>query len=139
MQGYLLDSNICIFYIRGKFALNKKLKNIGLHNCYISEITLAELKYGAECSNKVEENRALINEFAEEINILPIFDCLDIYAEEKAKLRKSGNLIDDFDLLIASTAILNQLILVTDNVKHFDRIDAITLENWIERTKIINC
>ncbi|MDR2622214.1 MAG: type II toxin-antitoxin system VapC family toxin [Dysgonamonadaceae bacterium] len=133
MQGYLLDTNICIFYIRGKYALNKKLEAIGFENCYISEITLAELKYGAECSNRSAENKVLINEFAKEINILPVFDCFDIYAVEKVKLRKSGNLIDDFDLLIASTAISNQLILVTDNVKHFDRIKAISIENWIER------
>jgi tRNA(fMet)-specific endonuclease VapC len=133
MQGYLLDTNICIFYIRGKYALNKKIASIGFDNCYISEITLAELKYGVACSNKVIENNALINEFAKEINILPVFDCFDIYASEKAKLRKTGNLIDDFDLLIASTALLNQLILVTDNVKHFDRIETISIENWIKR------
>jgi len=133
MQGHLLDTNICVFYIRGKYALNKKLEIIGLNNCYISEITLAELKYGAECSNKVAENKALIDEFAKEINVLPISDSFDVYATEKAKLRKTGNLIDDFDLLIAATAISNQLILVTDNTKHFNRIGAVIIENWIER------
>ena len=133
IQGYLLDTNICIFYIRGKFALDKKIAAIGFDNCYISEITLAELKYGVECSNKKTENRALINEFAKEINVIPVFDCFDIYASEKAKLRTAGILIDDFDLLIASTALSNELILVTDNIKHFNRIEAISLENWIER------
>ena len=135
MQGYLLDTNICIFYIRGKYALNKKLETVGFDNCYISEITLAELKYGAECSSKVAENRALINEFAKEINVLPAFDCFDIYAKEKARLRSIGNLLDDFDLLIASTAIFHKMTLVTDNVKHFDRMKSITIENWIERRK----
>ena len=133
MQGYLLDTNICVFYMRGKYALNRKLEIVGFDNCYISEITLAELKYGAECSNKVTENRALINEFTTEINVLPVFDCFDIYAKEKARLKKVGSLVDDFDLLIASTAIFNKLTLVTDNVKHFDRIRHITIENWIER------
>jgi len=133
MQGYLLDTNICIFYIRGKYALNKKIASVGFENCYISEVTLAELKYGAECSNKKAENKTLISEFAKEINVLPVFDCFDIYASEKAKLRKAGNLIDDFDLLIASTALSNQLILVTDNIKHFDRIKAVSIENWIKR------
>jgi len=133
MQGYLLDTNICIFYIRGKHALNKKIATVGFDNCYISEITLAELKYGAECSNKKAENKVLIEEFAKEINTLPVFDCFDIYASEKVKLRKAGNLIDDFDLLIASTALSNQLILVTDNIKHFDRIEGISIENWIVR------
>jgi len=133
MNGYLLDTNICIFYLRGKYALNKKLGIVGFENCYISEITLAELKYGAECSNKIHENRVLIAEFAQEINILPAFDCFDIYAQEKARLRKEGKLIDDFDLLIASTAILNKLTLVTENTKHFDRINHLIIENWIER------
>ena len=133
MSGYLLDTNICIFYIRGLYALNKKLESAGFENCYISEITLAELKYGAECSSKVFENRALIAAFSKEINILPVFDCLDVYAQEKAKLRKTGNLIDDFDLLIASTAIFNKLIFITDNIKHFDRIKDIVIENWIHR------
>jgi len=133
MSGYLLDTNICIFYIRGRYALNEKLEAVGFDNCYISEITLAELKYGAECSNKVVENRTLIAELAKEINILPVFDCLDTYAREKARLRKAGNLIDDFDILIASTAIFNKLTFVTDNVKHFDRIKDIVIENWINR------
>ena len=133
MQGYLLNTNICVFYVRGQFNLNKKLDAVGFYNCFISEITLAELKYGVECSDKVAENRALISEFSEEINILPVFDCFDIYAQEKMKLRKRGNIIDDFDLLIASTAIYHKLILVTKNVKHFDRIEHLMIENWIER------
>jgi tRNA(fMet)-specific endonuclease VapC len=134
MQGYLLDSNICIFYIRGKYALNEKLKSVGgFDNCYISEITLAELKYGAEYSGRKEENIQLINELIKEINILPVFDSFDIYAAEKARLRRLGTLVDDFDLLIASTAICNNLILVTDNVKHFERINSIKIENWIVR------
>ena len=133
MSGYLLDTNICVFYIRGQYALNKKFETVGFDNCYISEITLAELKYGAECSGRVVENRRLIAEFAKEINILPVFDCLDIYAQEKAKLRKSGNLIDDFDLLIASTAIFNELTLVTNNLNHFDRIKDVVIENWVKR------
>jgi tRNA(fMet)-specific endonuclease VapC len=133
MQGYLLDTNICIFFIRGKYRLNKKLEAVGFDNCYISEITLAELKYGAECSNRVTENMDLINDFAKEITILPVFDCFNIYAKEKARLKRAGNLVDDFDLLIAASAVSNQLTLVTDNVKHFNRIDKIKIENWIER------
>ena len=133
MRGYLLDTNICIFYMRGQFDLNKKMASVGFSNCYISEITLAELKYGAECSNKVSANKAVIADFSKEINVLPVFDCFDVYAQEKARLRKEGVLIDDFDLLIASTAIFHKLRLVTDNVKHFDRVERLVLENWIER------
>jgi tRNA(fMet)-specific endonuclease VapC len=133
MRNYLLDTNICVFFLRGKYALNRKIEAAGFDNCYISEITLAELKYGAECSNKTTENRTLIAEFAKEIKTLPVLGCFDIYAQEKAKLRKSGNLIDDFDLLIAASAIFYNLTLITDNIKHFDRISQIDIENWIER------
>jgi tRNA(fMet)-specific endonuclease VapC len=119
--------------MRGKYELDKKLEMIGFENCYISEITIAELKYGAECSNRVIENLQLIKEFSEEINVLPVFDTFDIYAKEKARLRKAGMLVDDFDLLIATSAIVNQLTLVTDNTKHFDRISNIKIENWIIR------
>jgi tRNA(fMet)-specific endonuclease VapC len=52
------------------------------------------------------------------------------YAKIKSSLRKSGNLIDDFDILIGSTAIINNLILVTNNQQHFNRIDNLLTENW---------
>jgi tRNA(fMet)-specific endonuclease VapC len=119
--------------LKGKYNLNEKLKKIGLENCCISEVTLAELKYGAECSNRIDENMKMIDDFAKEIAIVPIFNSLDVYAKEKAKLRKSGKLIDDFDLLIGATAVANNLILVTDNEKHLVRISKVKIEKWINR------
>jgi tRNA(fMet)-specific endonuclease VapC len=105
---------------------------IGYDNCFISEITLAELKYGAELSERVDENLRSVNEFANKIGVLPIFNSLDLYAKEKARLRKTGNIIDDFDLLIGCSAIKNGLILVTNNENHFERIKNIKIENWIK-------
>ena len=133
MEKYLLDTNICIFFLKGKYSLNKKLKEVGLENCFISEVTLAELKYGAECSNRFAENMKMIEDFAKEITIVPIFNSLGIYAKEKARLRKSGKLIDDFDILIGATAVANNMILVTENEKHLVRISKIKMENWIKR------
>ena len=131
---YLLDTDISIFYLRGKYKINQKLKDVvGYDNCFISEITLAELKYGAELSERVEKNVNSVNEFATKIGILPIFNCLDLYAKEKARLKKLGNLIDDFDLLIGCSAIKNDLILVTNNENHFVRIENIKIENWIKQ------
>jgi len=130
---YLLDTDISVFYLRGKYNINQKLKEIvGYDNCFISEITLAELKYGAELSDRVEKNIYFVNEFANKIGILPIFNSLDLYAKEKARLKKLGNLIDDFDLLIGCSAIKNGLILVTNNENHFERIENIKIENWIK-------
>jgi len=133
MEKYLLDTNICIYFLKGKYKLNEHLKKVGLRNCCISEVTLAELKYGAECSDRVAENMKMIDSFAQEVTIVPIFNSLNVYAKEKARLRKAGELIDDFDILIGATAVANDLILVTENEKHLKRILKVVIENWIKK------
>ena len=129
---YLLDTNICIYYIKGKYNLSEKFKSVDVTSLYISEITLAELKFGVANSQTPEKNTVVLNKFLTGIQILPIFDSLDLYAAEKARLRKAGKPVDDFDLLIGATAIANELILVTNNSKHFIRLNGIKIENWTE-------
>lgn len=130
---YLLDTNICIHFFRGKFKLIDKFTEIKIENCAISEITLAELTFGAENSSNPDKNHKLIDSFSEHIKILPIYNAIPIYAKEKVRLRKSGEMISDFDLLIGATAIANDLIMVTENIKEFKKITGIQLENWINR------
>ena len=130
---YLLDSNICIHFLRGKFNIIEKLDNVGIHNCTISEITLAELVFGAEKSDNPKKNHKLINKFIGQLSILPIFDAIHTYAKEKARLQKEGKMISDFDLLIGCTSIENNLIMVTENIKEFERIKGIKIENWVNR------
>jgi tRNA(fMet)-specific endonuclease VapC len=130
---YLLDTNICIHFFRGDFNLLNKITKIGLENCAISEITLAELIYGAENSKYPKKNFNLIDTLSEQVAILPILDAIPVYAKEKVRLRKSGQMISDFDLLIGATSIVNNLIMVTENQKEFNRIKDIKLESWIER------
>lgn len=108
---YLLDTNVCIHFFRGKFDLLEKLKQIGIKNCSISEITLAELAFGAENSSNPRHNYKIVNRFIEQLNILPIFNSIDVYAKEKVRLRKNGEMISDFDLLIGATAVANDLIM----------------------------
>jgi len=133
MEKFLLDTNICVFFLKGKYNLNEQLKKVGLQNCCISEITLAELKYGAECSDQIADNIKMVDDFSKVITIVPIYNSLSFYAKEKARLRKAGKLIDDFDILIGVSAVANNLILVTDNQKHLSRISKIKIENWIIR------
>ena len=133
MKKYLLDTNICVFILRGKFNIHKKIAEVGIENCYISQITQAELLYGAECSNRPIEITKTISEFCKRIEVIPIGNSIPEFARQKAILRKGGMLIDDFDLLIASCAIANDFIMVTDNLKHLGRIGGIKLENWINR------
>jgi len=130
---YLLDTNICIHFFRGMFNLRDKIEQVGIEICVISEITLAELVFGAEYSPNPKKNIAIIEEFVENITILPVFDAIYKYGKEKARLRKSGSMISDFDLLIGCTATENNLIMVTENVGEFERIQGIRIENWIER------
>ncbi len=132
MKKYLIDTNICIYYLKARYGLNNKIAEIGIENCFISEITVAELKFGAEKSEQKEYNRKIISAFILKFTIIPIFSCIDVFAKEKARLRKKGIIIDDFDLLIGATALANGLIMVTNNTKHLGRLKDIDIENWID-------
>jgi len=105
--------------------MSKKMENL-----FISEITLAELKFGVQNSESPKKNKATLENFLSGVQIMPIFNALDLYAEEKARLRKAGQTIDDFDLLIGVSSIANGLVLVTNNESHFERIKNIEIENW---------
>jgi tRNA(fMet)-specific endonuclease VapC len=130
---YLLDSNICIHFFRGKFDIIERLNDAGLNNCAISEITLAELVFGAENSENPAKNHGVVEQFINQLTILPFFDAIRIYAKEKTRLRKEGKMISDFDLLIGCTAVEKELIMVTENIREFERISGIKIENWIKR------
>lgn len=133
---YLLDSNICIHFFRGKFGIIDKLEKIGLTQCAISEITFAEIAFGAENSDNPQKNHHVIELFVEHIKILPIYDVIHFYAKEKSRLRKTGTMISDFDLLIGCTAVEKDMIMVTENVQEFERITNIQIENWIDRKMV---
>jgi len=130
LNQYLLDTNICIYYIKGLHDLKSRFEAVGPENCYISEITLAELKFGVAKSQAKKKNQKALENFLSGIQILPIFPALDIYASEKARLQKSGKVIDDFDLLIGATAVSFDLVMVTNNTNHFNRVKDIKLEDW---------
>ena len=83
MKKYLLDTNICIYFIKGQFELNKKIAEVGEQNCFISEMTVAELKYGIENSKTVEVMRKVVEAFIPKFFVIPIYNSLDIYAKEK--------------------------------------------------------
>jgi len=131
LKKYLLDTNICIYFLKGQFELDKRFEKAEVENCFVSEITVAELKFGAENSEKKEENRKVVDEFVSKFTIIPIFNSLDVYAKEKARLRTKGQPLDDFDLLIGATAISNNLTLVTRNISDFERLNGIDIENWV--------
>jgi len=132
LSKYLLDTNIWIYYLKGQFNLNSQFKKVGFENLGISEISIAELKYGAYNSQKIDANLKVIESLIQLITTYSILPGLDIYASEKTRLKNEGMIIDDFDLLIGATSISSNLLLITRNIKHFSRIKNIQIENWID-------
>lgn len=134
MMQYLLDTNICVFFLRGKLNLNEIIKEKGRENCYISEITVLELRFGAENSDDPLKSHEAVDDFINGLSIIPIFGCIRLYAKEKVRLRKIGKpMNDEFDLLIGVTSVENKLTLVTDNITDFEGIEGIKMENWFKR------
>ena len=128
MPGYLLDTNVCILLLRGKPEIPGRIVAVGVANCFISEITVAELYFGAEKSgSQLEIQRT--QSFVASAQVLPITSALLTYAQQRWRLQRLGQLIDDFDLLIGSTALFNNLVMVTNNTKHFARLP-VPLEDW---------
>ncbi len=126
---YLLDTDICIMMIKDKGNIRKQVIKAGMSNCYVSDITIAELYYGAFKSERrehFEDVAFVVNHF----EILPIYPSLEVYGNLKYTLEKAGTPIADFDLLIGATAVNNGLKMVTNNKKHFSRIPGIDLVYW---------
>ena len=131
MTGYLLDTSICIALFRGNHEVERRMNSLGAQNCFICDVVVAELKYGAFKSERVEQNLEQISEFAKRIRVIPFADCIDVFCQEKLRLQKSGKPIEDFDLLIGCAAKAKGLTMVTHNVKHFEHIEGITIEDWL--------
>ena len=131
---YLLDTSTCVFYLRGKLDLASVIREKGRKNFCISEITVVKLRFGVENSDNPEKAHKAVDDFVNGLSIIPIIGSIKRYAKEKVRLRKMGKPInDEFDLLIGVTSVENNLVLVTDNVKDFERMEDIQIENWYQR------
>lgn len=119
--------------LRNRKEVVEAVSRVGWKNCCISEMTVVELYYGAECSNNPQKNRIVIDSFLSDIEIIPFSLSIHEFCKQKARLRSLGSLIEDFDLFIGSTAVVSDCVLVTENVKHLSRLEGIILENWVKR------
>jgi tRNA(fMet)-specific endonuclease VapC len=129
---YLLDTDTCVFWLRGKPSVREHLQAVGPEAVAVSIVTLAELRYGAECSDRVAGNHSAIDDFIAPLRIMDVDTrTARAFGEIKAKLRRSGSLIEDLDLVVAATVHTHDLILVTNNQDHFGRVPGLRLENWI--------
>ena len=131
MNGYLLDTDIVVFFLRNKKNIAEHLTLLSPNDIFVSEVTVAELEYGNRCSGRYEDNKWMVDRFLSSVNIVPFSDAIHLYAEERYRLRMLGQSIEDFDLLIGCTAVSDNLIMVTNNAKHYSRIKDIRIENWV--------
>ncbi len=128
---YLLDTDTIIYSLKGDLKVQENLRLHVNDLIQISIITLMELYYGAYKSQHVDANLAKIKTLEQSLNILITGqETAEIFGKMKSKLESNGNRLDDFDLLIASTALTHNLVLITNNKKHFQRIEGLKLENW---------
>ena len=130
---YLLDTNICIALLRGNRDIARKIIDLGEGACHLSIITLYELMFGAYYSKREEQEVPKVKQFVERFPVISLSESVEEHAIIKTRLRSSGILIDEFDLMIAASALAGSYTLVTDNIKHFQRITDLKLENWIKR------
>ena len=126
---YLLDTCVCIALLKKSPSVIQRLREIGTHNCKISDITLAELYFGAFKSGR-EKHFNDVSEISKLFEKYPI-QYTRKYGEIRWKLEKQGLRISDMDIFIAATALEEDIILVTGNVKHFERIPGLKIENWM--------
>lgn len=129
---YLLDTCVLISVLRGREDIREKIRNTGIERCAISELTLAELYFGVYRNGNSKKERESVKKLSDLFRILPVENCADTFAREHERLRREGMPIPDIDLLIGAYAVAHRMIIVTGNVKHFDRISGIRIENWYE-------
>jgi len=125
---YLADSDVLIDHIRGKKYLDPAIITEGLG---MSIISLGELLSGAYKSSNAEKSLKEIDQiFSLGVTVENLsHEIMNTYAKIRIELEKSGKKLDEFDLLIAATAIVNKLILVTRNIDHFKRIKGLKLSD----------
>lgn len=129
---YMLDTNICVHWLRGNSDIAGRIEECGLENCCISEITKAELLFGeslAECRGR-KITKEPLRRLLSLLETVPVSGSLELYAKEKARLVSCGTPLEDFDILIGCSAIAHGCTLVTGNLRHLQRLDGIRLENW---------
>lgn len=131
MLRYMLDTNICIYTIKNNpAAVREKFQQHQNHLC-ISSIVLSELLYGAEKSSQPEKSLALIEGMAARLEVLNFDEHAAAHAAEiRADLARKGTPIGHYDVLIAGHARSRGLVLVSNNLREFERVDGLRLENW---------
>lgn len=128
---FLIDTNIIIYSLKNAGNVNDNFLKYKEEEMSLSVISYGELVFGAKKSGSVEKNLKTVEYIKSIFSLVDVTpDVMDVFGELKAKIQKTGRIIDDMDLLIASTAIAENMILVTHNMKHFEKIPNLQIQDW---------
>jgi tRNA(fMet)-specific endonuclease VapC len=132
MLTYMLDTNICIYVMKNYPQVLREKFNALAEQLCISTITLGELHYGAEKSARRVDNLTAIAHFVARLDVLPFeAKAAANYGQVRAELERAGTPCGPHDIQIGGHARSEGLIIVTDNIREFDRMPGIRAENWV--------
>ena len=131
-MNYLIDTNICIYIMNKRPPeVIQKFKKFDIGQIAISSITFSELNYGVAKSQQKKKNAKRLDEFLTPFVILPYDENASrYYGTIRAYLERQGKIMGPLDMLIAAHALSEELTLVTNNEKDFQRIESLKVENW---------
>ncbi len=134
MMKYMLDTNTCIYIIKRKpVEVIDRFRQLQISQVSISSITLSELEYGVMKSSKPEQNHLALAQFLAPMEILPYGDeAAQHYGKLRVYLEKHGTPIGSLDMLIAAHALSTDCVLITNNVKEFERVPNLRINNWVK-------
>lgn len=135
---YMLDTDICSYAIKKPNLLRKHFHKIHAGDIAISSITWAELNTWIMMSSNPENRQLSLQKMFAPITILP-FNQIDagFHGSIRKNLKEQGRIIGALDMLIAAHALARGLIIVTNNIEHFSRIDGLKFENWVDKSATI--
>ena len=131
-MNYYLDSNICIYFLKGIYpSIKEKIVSTNPNTIKIASIVKAELLYGAEKSQQKAKNLSTIKLFLEPFEIVPFDEeCSIVYSKIRSAMELKGMVIGPNDSIIAATVLAKNGVLVTNNTKEFEKVKNLKLENW---------
>lgn len=131
---FLLDTNICIYIMKERpESVIRRFRQVDPRDVGISIITVAELEYGAAKSRDIQRNREQLRRFCQPFPVVGLSDeDVRVFGEVRTDLERRGLPIGAYDLLIAAQAKCRGLVLVTNNVREFERVQRLKIENWVD-------
>lgn len=132
MKGFILDTDTWIEFFRHRGGVYKHIAETPVMQIFASEVTIAELTYGALHSKAVERHLQEPKEIEETFTVLPLGNWARDYAEIRQSLVSQGMIVGDFDIIIGVTARRYGLTAVTHNIKHFEKMPGVQCVDWVE-------